>query len=82
MAEDDRDPRLARIERRIAGLEANMLVFQATVASKLTEAITLLRRRQETREAKVADALKKLSGELTEIRDRLGSVTGSSRLTH
>lgn len=81
MTAEQREARLARLEKRMSRVEANMFVFQATVAGKLTEALGLLRRRQEAREAKVSAALLKLTKELSEIRDRLGSVTGP-RLTH
>jgi hypothetical protein len=59
-----------------------MFVFPATVAGKLSEALRLLRGRQQTRETRVREALKKLTLELSEIRARLGSLTGSSRLMH
>ena len=78
---DDEAARMARLEKRIAKLEANVFLFQAAVAGKLTEALKQLRRRQEMREAKVSEALQKLATELSEVRDRLGSLTGS-RLTH
>jgi hypothetical protein len=78
---DDTDARLARLEARIDQLERKIFLFQAMVAKKMAQALTLIRGRQQTRDHKVADALQKLASELGEVRDRLG-VLRRPKVTH
>ncbi len=78
---DEADERLARLEARIEQLERNIFLFQAMVAKKMAQALTLISGRQSAREKKVAESLQKLAGELGQIRDRLG-VFRPPKVTH
>ena len=81
MADDD-EKRLQRLEQRVLRLEKNIFIFQAHVAKKLTEALQVLQGRQQAREKRVGDSLRKLAGELGEIRDKLGAVAKPPKVTH
>ena len=85
MAADDTDARVARLEKKIALLEARLLSVESDFAARLRDVISVTRRRQDSRDAKMADLLKRIGQELTQLRRRLTRsrpATTASRLIH
>ena len=85
MAAEDNEARLARLEKRIAHLEARLLAVEGGFAARLRDIISMTRRRQESRDAKMADLLKRIGRELTQLRRRLTRnrpTASPSRLVH
>ena len=80
---NDIEKRVGDIEKRLTRLEQNTSVFHLTVSRKLADTMTLLQKHQQSRDAKMAEALKKLAQALTDIRERLGPFMGPPpRITH
>lgn len=68
MPDEDLSARMAEIEKRFAKLEKQIFNFQVNAATKLTEALTVIKEFERAREAKVKEALEAMSKDVAEIR--------------
>lgn len=80
MTPEGTEVKLAELTARLDRMEQELLKFQATIASKLAQALRYLQKREQLRDKRVHDALRQVTLELAEIKRHLEAFT--PRITH
>jgi hypothetical protein len=65
------EARLARLDSRVTRAEQRFHESQETVSRRLSEILGLVKKKQEARDARVDETLRRVLAQLTDLRDRL-----------